>query len=164
MECGAACVTMICRHYGLHVPSEYVSKLCHTGIDGVSLVSISHAFSKLGFDSLAVKSSIINLKNLPLPCILHWNQNHFVILYAIDSLKNIFWLADPGKGKYKMKLEDFKKHWISCPSDNIDKGIAMVVEPSEKIVNQFEYNKSNNSPFIIIRKYFFNIKNIFHKL
>ena len=62
MECGAACVTMICRHYGLHVPSEYVSKLCHTGIDGVSLVSISHAFSKLGFDSLAVKSSIINLK------------------------------------------------------------------------------------------------------
>ncbi len=164
MECGAACVTMICRHYGLHVPSEYVSKLCHTGIDGVSLVSISHAFSKLGFDSLAVKSSIINLKNLPLPCILHWNQNHFVILYAIDSLKNIFWLADPGKGKYKMKLEDFKKHWISCPSDNIDKGIAMVVEPSEKIVNQFEYNKSNNSPFIIICKYFFQYKKYFSQI
>ena len=62
MECGAACVTMICRHYGLHVPSEYVSKLCHTGIDGVSLVSISHAYNQF--------------KNLPLPCILHWNQNH----------------------------------------------------------------------------------------
>lgn len=101
------------------------------------------------------------LNKLQLPCILHWNQNHFVVLYDIDESKNVFWIADPGKGKYKMKVDEFKKHWITCVSDNIDKGIAMIVEPSRTFINHLKVGKKQGSQFIVLRKYFLQYKKYF---
>lgn len=101
------------------------------------------------------------LNKLQLPCILHWNQNHFVVLYDIDESKNVFWIADPGKGKYKMKVDEFKKHWITCVSDNIDKGIAMIVEPSRNFINHLKVEKKQGSQFIVLRKYFLQYKKYF---
>lgn len=161
MECGAACVAMICKHYGLELPSAYISKLCHTGIDGVSLVSISNAFQNLGFETIAVKSSIDDLCKLPLPCILHWNQNHFVVLYNIDYNRNEFWIADPGKGKYKIRIEAFREHWVSCVYNNIGKGIALVVESLGKPNIDLGIRTSKKNSFEVLRKYFLNYKKYF---
>lgn len=161
MECGAACVAMICKHYGLELPYAYISKLCHTGIDGVSLVSILDALQNLGFETIAVKSSIDDLYKLPLPCILHWNQNHFVVLYNIDCKRNEFWIADPGKGKYKIRIEAFREHWVSCVSNIVGKGIVLVVEPTEKPNIHVEIRRSKKSSFEVLRKYFLYYKKYF---
>ena len=67
------------------------------------------------------------LGEVPLPCILHWNQNHFVVLYKVKKGKN-FYVADPGKGLVVYTLEEFKQHWISTNSNGEDKGIAMFLE------------------------------------
>ena len=64
---------------------------------------------------------------MPLPCILHWNQNHFVVLYKVKKGKK-FYIADPGKGLVTYSLEEFKQHWISTSSNGEDKGIAMFLE------------------------------------
>ena len=67
------------------------------------------------------------LGEVPLPCILHWNQNHFVVLYKVKKGKN-FYVADPGKGLVVYTLEEFKQHWISTKSNGESKGIAMFLE------------------------------------
>lgn len=71
------------------------------------------------------RATISDLLECPLPCILHWNQNHFVVLYKIDKNGHRFWIADPGKGKYKLSLEEFSSLWVSTKSSQCDKGIAM---------------------------------------
>ncbi len=67
------------------------------------------------------------LSDVPLPCILHWNQNHFVVLYKVKNGKK-FYIADPGKGLITYRLDEFKQHWISTKSNDEDKGIAMFLE------------------------------------
>lgn len=82
----------------------------------------------LGFDVLCGKASLYQIKDINYPCLLHWNQNHFVVLYKVK--KNGFYIADPAKGHVKYDLEVFKKHWISTQSDGEEKGIAMFLEPT----------------------------------
>lgn len=73
------------------------------------------------------KTTIDRLTVAPLPCILHWNQNHFVVLYKVKKGKK-FYIADPGKGLVSYGLDEFKKHWVSTKSNREDKGIAMFLE------------------------------------
>ncbi len=96
MQCGIACIAMICKHYGKEFSLEFLSKLCYTSSEGVSLHNISEATEKLGFQSICGKVSIEQLARISHPCILHWNQNHFVVLYKIKN-GNKFYIADPGK-------------------------------------------------------------------
>ena len=69
------------------------------------------------------------IKEAKSPCILHWNQNHFVVLYKVKKGKT-FYIADPAKGLVKYNLEEFKKHWVSTQSGGEEKGIAMFLEPT----------------------------------
>ena len=82
----------------------------------------------LGFDVLCGKASLYQIKDINYPCLLHWNQNHFVVLYKVK--KNGFYIADPAKGHVKYDLEVFKKHWVSTQSDGEEKGIVMFLEPT----------------------------------
>ena len=82
----------------------------------------------LSFDVLCGKASLYQIKDINYPCLLHWNQNHFVVLYKVK--KNRFYIADPTKGLVKYNLEEFKKHWVSTQSDGEEKGIAMFLEPT----------------------------------
>lgn len=132
MQCGISCMSMICRFYGKKLSLQTLEKHCHASKDGVSLKSIADLCEVLKFDYTAGRASVDDLKECPLPCILHWNQNHFVVLYKIDKKGTRFWIADPGKGKYKLSLEDFSKHWISTTSNNSDKGIAMFLSKTEE--------------------------------
>ncbi len=107
----------------------FLSKICFVTTEGVSLKGIGEAAENLGIKTIAGNIKITKLSDSPLPCILHWNQNHFVVLYKVKKGK-IFYVADPAKGLVKYNIEDFKKHWISTHSSGEEKGIAMFLEPT----------------------------------
>ena len=91
------------------------------------MLGINEAARILGFQTVSARATIEELSETPLPCILHWNQNHFVVLYKVKKGKK-FYIADPGKGKTTYNLEEFRRHWISTHSNDEDKGIAMFFE------------------------------------
>ena len=107
MECGVACLSMICRHYGRKIPALSLKRLCSPTVEGVSLKGISDAAISLGFNAYPVKIPLSMLEPDTFPCILHWNQNHFVVLYGITK-SGKYLIADPGKGKYACPVEVFR--------------------------------------------------------
>lgn len=127
MQCGIACLQMICGYYGKKYSSEYLSKLCFATTEGVSMLGINDAANTLGFHTFCGKIATKELEKVPLPCILHWNQNHFIVLYKVKNGKK-FYVADPGKGLVTYDLDEFKKHWVSTKSNGEAKGIAMFLE------------------------------------
>ena len=129
MLCGIACLQMICKSFGKEHSTTYLEKLCFATNEGVSLLGIGHAANKIGLSSRSIKTTIEGLVRNHGSYILHWNQNHFVVLYKVKKGK-IFYIADPGKGLVTYNLEEFKKHWISTQSDGEEKGIAMFLEPT----------------------------------
>ena len=127
MQCGIACLQMICNYYGKEYSLDSLSKRCFATTEGVSMLGISETATSLGFHVVNVKCTVKTLTEVSLPSILHWNQNHFVVLYRVKNEKK-FYIADPGKGLVTYSLEEFKKHWISTNSNGQDKGIAMFLE------------------------------------
>ncbi len=127
MQCGIACLQMICKYFGREYSSDSLSKLCFATTEGVSMLGLNETAKTLGLDTVCAKATPKELAEAPLPAILHWNQNHFVVLYQVKKGRK-FYIADPGKGKITYSLEEFKKHWISTRSGGEDKGIAMFFE------------------------------------
>ena len=127
MQCGIACIQMVCKYFGREYSLDSLSKLCFATTEGVSLLGINEAANRLGLNTACAKATTTALCEAPLPCILHWNQNHFVVLYKVKKGRK-FYVADPGKGLATYGLDEFKQHWISTKSDGEDKGIAMFLE------------------------------------
>ena len=127
MQCGIASLQMVCKYFGREYTLDSLSKLCFATTEGVSMLGINEAANTLGLHTACARISIAMLNEAPLPCILHWNQNHFVVLYKIKKSKK-FYVADPGKGLVAYTLDEFKQHWISTNSNGEDKGIAMFLE------------------------------------
>lgn len=127
MQCGVACLQMICKSFGREYTMDSLSKLCFATTEGVSMLGINEGANILGLHTISTKTTISMLGEASLPCILHWNQNHFVVLYKVKKGKK-FYVADPGKGLVTYGLEEFKQHWISTKSNDEDKGIAMFLE------------------------------------
>ncbi len=130
MQCGIACLQMICTYYGQHYSNGFISTFCHATTEGISLLGICKAATFLGFKSQPIKTTLNYLNSITAPCILHWNQNHFVILYKIKDGK--YYISDPGKGKIIYTTEEFKNHWISMNLDGEEKGIVLFLEPTSK--------------------------------
>ena len=127
MQCGIASLQMVCKYFGREYTLDSLSKLCFATTEGVSMLGINEAANTLGLHTACARISIVMFNEAPLPCILHWNQNHFVVLYKIKKSKK-FYVADPGKGLVAYTLDEFKQHWISTNSNDEDKGIAMFLE------------------------------------
>lgn len=140
MQCGIACLCMICKFFGRSISIEEMENLCHINKDGVSLMGLSESATHLGLHSIAARTSVKQLGAVPLPCILHWNQNHFVVLYKVKNGKH-FYIADPGKGLTMYSLNDFRKHWISTYSNGEEKGIAMFLETTPAFFELTEQGK-----------------------
>ena len=128
MECGVACLAMVCNFFRIEYSIEYLSRICFATTEGVSLKAITETAQTIGLASVSVRISVKELMTHKLCSILHWNQNHFVVLYKVK--KNRFYIADPAKGLVKYNLEEFKKHWVSTQSGGEEKGIAMFLEPT----------------------------------
>ena len=118
---------MVCKYFGREYSLDSLSKQCFATTEGVSMLGINEAANTLGLHTISARATIEMLGEVSLPCILHWNQNHFVVLYKVKKGKK-FYVADPGKGLVTYSLEEFKQHWISTSSNGEDKGIAMFLE------------------------------------
>ena len=127
MQCGIACLQMVCKYFGREYTLDSLSRLCFATTEGVSLLGINEAANTLGLHTTSARATTTVLSDAPLPCILHWNQNHFVVLYKVKKGKK-FYVADPGKGLVTYSLDEFKQHWTSTKSNGEDKGIAMFLE------------------------------------
>lgn len=149
MDCGPSCLVMIAKHHGKDVDIEQLRNICSLGKDGVSMLGISKAAESIGFKTIGGRSSFDVLAHeFPLPCIVHWNQNHFVVVYKIKKRKGLYsiYVADPGKGLITYTKEDFCTHWISTQTSSVEKGIALLLEPTEQfyILNQVEHSPSQS--------------------
>ncbi len=164
MQCGIACLQMICECYGKKIAQNYLLKICIATTEGVSLLGIRDAARKIGFYCISGRINIEELSSSTLPCILHWNQNHFVVLYKVKKRKK-FYIADPGKGLIVYSEDEFKSHWIETISDGKEKGIAMFFEPTQAFYeNTIEREVRTDKSFRFLfgyinlyRKYFFQI-------
>lgn len=129
MQCGITCLQMICKYYGKEYSLESLSRYCFATTEGVSMLGISEAADKLGLHTICGRVTMEQLPQAPLPCVLHWSQNHFVVLYQINKGKK-FYIADPGKRLLTYAEKEFKDHWISTQSKGEEKGIAMFIQPT----------------------------------
>ncbi|WP_185225798.1 peptidase domain-containing ABC transporter [Chryseobacterium indologenes] len=136
MDCGPACLAMIASHYGVDFGLQYLRDKSFITKEGVSLLGICEAAEKIGMKTVAVKSQLKYVDNSLLPCILHWNQNHFVVLHKISknvfTRKPVFKIADPGHGYINLSEEKLKKSWISGE----EKGVVLFLEPTEEFYKQ----------------------------
>ena len=109
MDCGAASLGMICRHFGRKVSLARIRQLCHTSTDGTSLKAICRAATELGLAARALKVSLRNLPLIPLPAIVHWEGNHWIVLY--DVSESHVKVADPALGLRKISRKEFEQGW-----------------------------------------------------
>ena len=109
MDCGAASLGMICRHFGRKVSLSRIRQLCHTATDGTSLKALCRAATELGLAARALKVSLRNLDSLPLPAIVHWEGNHWIVLYDLDEVQ--VRVADPALGLRKIPRREFETKW-----------------------------------------------------
>ena len=157
MDCGPAALSMVANHYGKSYSLQYLREKSYLTKEGSSMAGISHASKAIGFDPFIVQLPIELLKaDKDLPCILHWNQNHFVVLYKIEkalfSNQNKFRIADPGHGKITLQEDAFRKHWLN----NTQNGVAMFLKPGpdfnrtavpEKEIFHLDYLYKHLKPF-----------------
>ncbi|MCM1313213.1 MAG: peptidase domain-containing ABC transporter [Roseburia sp.] len=124
---------MIAEFYGKKYNLQTLRERSFISRDGVSLMGIGDAAESVGFRTTGLRISKEKLlEDVPLPCIMHWNQNHFVVCYKIKrrKKKHLFYIADPAIGKMKYIDEEFDRHWISTKQNGEEKGIVMVLQPT----------------------------------
>lgn len=136
MDCGPTCLRMIAKHHGKNVNIQYLREKCQINKEGVSLKGISKAADALGYRSLGVKITFDLLREAPLPCIVHWDQNHFVVVYDVKhkGKKTKVFVANPGTENEVYTQEEFEEHWISFEEKE---GIALLLETTPKFA-EFE--------------------------
>jgi ATP-binding cassette subfamily B protein len=128
-DCGATCLRMVARHYGRHYSLEYLRQLSYLDREGVSLMGISDAAEKIGLRTLGVKTGFKRLsEDIPLPCVAHWQQDHFVVVYKIANAK--VYVADPKVGKIELDEQEFLNGWISDVVNTEAQGILLLLEPT----------------------------------
>lgn len=127
MQCGIACLQMICKYFGRDYTFSALSRYCFATTEGVSLLGISEAADTLGLHTLSARATVDELAENPLPAILHWNQNHFVVLYKVKNGRK-FYVSDPAKGRITYSYDEMIDHWASTMSNGRPAGIAMFFE------------------------------------
>lgn len=147
MDCGPACLQMISKYYGKSLDLDHLRRISFLNKDGVSLLNLSEAAEKIGFKTLRVQIPFEKLiHNCPLPCILHWKQDHFIILYKIKlkGEKFLFSIADPAHGLITIDKETFLTSWISSSED---KGVALILTPNQEFFTDpnLQSKKEKNS-------------------
>ncbi len=152
MDCGPACIRMVASHYGKDYPLSYLRSLSHLTREGVSVAGIRDALEKIGADSASFEMTMEQLRTkCPLPAILHWEQNHFVVLYDVKqhklTKKWTYFVANPAYGKHGFSESSFEKYWL-----NGDTGIVIAVEPQEEFYGKKPV-KEKHSLTCFARKY-----------
>jgi len=141
-DCGPTCLKIIAKHYGKTIHIQELRDSSETTREGSNLLFLSDAAEKIGFRTLGVKLSLERLEEAPLPCILHWNKNHYVVLYKIK--KGTYYISDPAFGLIEYNEKDFLKFWIGNNADeSTQEGIALLIEATPKFF-QTDFDKEDN--------------------
>ena len=140
MDCGPTCLRMIAKYYGRSYTLQNLREKSFITREGVSMLGISDAAESIGMHTQGVRITLKQLmEDVPLPCILHWNQNHFVALYRLSPVPSPIWrggqgvrfyIADPAGQKYVMNEEEFCRCWYSSKNQGKDTGTALLLQPS----------------------------------
>lgn len=152
-DCGPTCLQMIAKYHGKSIRLADLRKWCHLDREGVSLRGLAIAAEQIGYRTLSVKlpfeasGNSASLIDIPLPAILHWNHNHFVVAYKID--KKYVWIADPNQGKVKLDRNSFMHSWAT----DVDQGIALILEKSREFDLQAENNTGRNMGLAFLMPY-----------
>lgn len=162
MDCGPSCLRMISEYYGRKYSLQFLRERCFITRLGVSMLGISDAAEYIGFRTMYVRSSVDQLvREAPFPCILHWNQNHFVVCYGVkeggglfsrQSPKRTFYIADPVGEKYTMSEEEFRRCWISSCKEDEGMGTALLLSPTPKF---YDSSTTEDEPQVRSLGYFF---------
>lgn len=169
MDCGPSCLRMIAKYYGHHYTLQTLRNKCFITREGVSLLGICDAAESIGFRTNGVRLTLSQLaEEAKLPCILHWNQSHFVVCYEVkqSSKGYLFCIADPASQVVTYRQEEFVKCWLgaSNPSDS-EQGIALLLEPSATF-SDFEEEKevSTKKSLLFFLRYLLPYKSQFIQL
>jgi ATP-binding cassette subfamily B protein len=162
MDCGPACLKMVAGFYKMSFSLETLRKKCFITREGVSFLGLSEAADSLGFRTIGVKIPFeILIENVPLPCIVHWRQKHFIVVYKIK--KDNIWAADPAVGLVKFSKEEFIRNWASTVIDGKQAGLSLIIEPTPALFKN-ESEKENSTGFKFLFKYFTLYKKYLNQL
>ena len=163
-DCGPTCLRIISKHYGKLVDIQALRELAETTRLGSNLLGISTAAEAIGFRSLALQVNYHQLRQAQLPCILHWNHDHFVVLYKIK--RDRIYISDPGHGLLHYPKDDFLRRWVSSSAtEETQEGIALLLEPTPHFYEE-ETETSEASTFNLayLSRYLFKYKNLVAQL
>jgi len=150
MDCGPSCIRMIAAFYGKSYSLQKLRQLAHITREGVSLLGLSEAAEAIGFRTIGARITIEQLHQAPKPCVLHWDQEHFVVVYKLRKGK--VYVADPAFGLVEYTEEEFKKHWLATVRHGEEKGICLLFDPTPKFF-ELEGEESNRGQFKFLLKY-----------
>lgn len=165
MDCGPTCLRMIAKHHGRDVSLDKLRRISETTRIGSSMKGLSDGAESLGFRSIGVRVSFNNLaENAPLPCILFWNERHFVVLYEIRKDKVV--IADPAHGLLTYSTREFLDNWIGRHSnEKTEEGIALLLEPTPRLSDSEEDDISTtNKGFQFLFRYLTGYKKLLFQL
>lgn len=161
-DCGPTCLRMIAAHYGKRYSLEYICEQACFIRTGISLLGISEAAERLGFRAIGAKIDFTKLEKVPMPCIVYWNQRHFVVVYQIDNKKGIVSIADPAQGLLKLSIEEFCDCWMNTDRDN-GKGAVLLLEPTSSFYKK-EAPLEHKGNFLSLLQYLRQYKNLIFQL
>jgi ATP-binding cassette subfamily B protein len=152
-DCGPTCLKIVAKHYGQILKIQNLREYSETNREGSNLLFLSEAAEKIGFRTLGVKQNLKQLQEVPLPCVLHWNKHHYVVLYKIKH--DNYFISDPAISKLKYNKDEFIKFWIgNNANENTEEGIALLLEPAPKFYkSEFEKENTNKFGFSLLFKY-----------
>ncbi|MDG1573288.1 peptidase domain-containing ABC transporter [Robiginitalea sp. M366] len=160
-DCGPACLQIILNYYGHQMSFPNIRDLCETTREGTSLFNLSEAAEQLGFKTICARISFEQLKNANLPCIVHWKDHHFVVVYKIRREK--VYVSDPAFGLLKYDIQDFLNGWIGHSKIPSSPGIVLLLEETPNLKNLVWNEKPKNS-IRFIYQYLFKYKNLLAQL
>jgi ATP-binding cassette subfamily B protein len=166
MDCGPSCVRMIAKYYGKNYTLQTLRDKSYITREGVSMLGISDAAEAIGFRSMGVRITFEQLvKEAPLPCIAHWTQNHFVVVYKIkQTKKGVFvHVADPARKIIKFTKEEFISGWANTKEDGEEKGLCLLLETTPDFYSA-EDEKPDKSGFKFLFSYLRPYKKIITQL
>ncbi|MFT4071709.1 MAG: peptidase domain-containing ABC transporter [Dysgonamonadaceae bacterium] len=145
MDCGPTCLRMIASFYGRSYSLEGLREKANLTHEGVSLLGLSEAADQIGFRSMGVSLNFEDLKEANLPCVVHWNQVHFVVVYKIKAKRavNLVYIADPASGRLVYTQEEFCRCWYNSVKNGKPTGIALLLESTPEF---YQYKDDSYTP------------------
>ena len=162
-DCGPTCLRIIAKHYKKTIPVQKLRSSSETTREGSSMMGLSDAAEDIGYRAVGIKLNYeIFRDEAPLPCIVHWNKNHFAVVYKIK--KEVVYVSDPAVGLLQYTKDEFISHWIGNNANaNTQEGIALLIEPTPKFYQE-EYEAEKSYDFKFISKYIFQYKKLLAQL